>query len=137
MYSYQERAYYLEMDNFLLSKELLAVIKVLIASRCFNENQMKLIINKMETFMSAKDKKMTNELTSKELYHYIPVQSDCDNVLDNVWGISNCIREQKEITIEYYKMDRSKITRRKLKPFSCIFVVLFYLIAHSAKWLRS
>ena len=78
---------------------------------------MKLIINKMETFMSAKDKKMTNELTSKELYHYIPVQSDCDNVLDNVWGISNCIREQKEITIEYYKMDRSKITR-KLTDFT-------------------
>ena len=137
MYSYQERAYYLEMDNFLLNKELLAVIKVLIASRCFNENQMKLIINKMETFMSAKDKKMTNELTSKELYHYIPVQSDSDNVLDNVWGISNCIREQKEITIEYYKMDRSKITR-KVKPLAIVFSeYYFYLIAaHSANGLE-
>lgn len=129
LYSYQEKAYYLEMDNFLWSKELLAILKILLASRSLKEEQMKSMIDKIESFMSAKDKKMIHELVTKEIYHYIPVGADCNNVLDNLWGISQCIKEQKEITIEYYKMDRSKITR-KVKPLSIVFSeYYFYLIA--------
>lgn len=129
LYSYQEKAYYLEMDSFLWSKELLVILKILIASRSLNKEQMNLIIQKLESFMSAKDKALVHELVSKEIYHYMPVGADCENVLENLWGISQCIKEQKEITIDYYKMDRSKITR-KVKPLSIVFSeYYFYLIA--------
>lgn len=129
LYSYQEKAYYLEMDNFLLSKELLAILKILIASRALDKEQMNLMIKKIESFMSAKDKSFIHEFVSKEIYHYMPVGADCENVLDNLWGISQCIKEQKEISIEYYKMDRSKI-KRKVKPLSIVFSeYYFYLIA--------
>lgn len=129
LYSYQEKAYYLEMDSFLWSKELLAILKIMIASRSLNEKQMKPIIHKLESFMSAKDKAFVHELVAKEVYHYIPVGADCENILDNLWEISQCIKEQKEITIEYYKMNRSRITR-KVKPLSIVFSeYYFYLIA--------
>ncbi len=129
LYSYQEKAYYLKMEHFLWSKELLAVLKILIASRALSEAQMKSVIKKMESFMTVKDKVLAHELVLKELYHYMPVGADCENVLDHLWGLSQCIREQKEITIEYYKMDRSKITRR-VKPLSIVFSeYYFYLIA--------
>lgn len=129
LYSYKEKAYYLEMDSFLWSKELLAILKILIASRSLNEEQMKPVIHKLETFLSAKDKTLVHEMITKEMYHYMPVGADCENILDNLWGISQCMKEQKEITIEYYKMDRSKITR-KVKPLSIVFSeYYFYLIA--------
>lgn len=129
LYSYKEKAYYLEMESFLWSKELLAILKILIASRSLSEEQMKPIIHKLESFVSAKDKALIHELVMKEIYHYMPVGADCENILDNLWGISQCIKEQKEITIEYYKMDRSKITR-KVKPLSIVFSeYYFYLIA--------
>lgn len=129
LYSYQEKAYYLEMDNFLLSKELLTILKILIASRALDKEQMNLMIKKIESFMSAKDKAFIHEFVSKEIYHYMPVGADCENILDNLWGISQCIKEQKEISIEYYKMDRSKI-KRKVKPLSIVFSeYYFYLIA--------
>ncbi len=128
-YSYQEKAYYLELDHFISSKELTALVKILIASRSLGKDQMQSVIHKLESFMSAKDRQLVHALIEKEMYHYIPVGADCENVMDNIWSISQSIREQKEISIEYYKMDRSKIFRR-VKPLSIVFSeYYFYLIA--------
>lgn len=128
-YSYQEKAYYLDLDNFISSRELMALIKILIASRSLGKMQMQTMMHKLESFMSAKDRKLVHTLIEKELYHYIPVGADCENVMDNIWSISQSIREQKEISIEYYKMDRSKISRR-VKPLSIVYSeYYFYLIA--------
>lgn len=128
-YSYQEKAYYLELDNFVSSKELAAIVKILIASRSLDKDQMQIIIHKLESFMSANDKKLVHSLLEKELYHYSPVKADCENIVDNIWSVSQSIQEQKEISIEYYKMDRSKISRR-VKPLSIVFSeYYFYLIA--------
>lgn len=129
LYSHRHKAYYLETDSFLTSRELLAVVKILIAGRALNEEQMKTIIHKLETFLSIKDRQTVHELVLKELHHYAPVGSDCKNVVDTLWMVSQSIREQKEISIEYYKMDRSKITRR-VKPVAIVFSEFyFYMIA--------
>ena len=131
-YSYQEKAYYLELDDFISSKELMPLVKILIASRSLNKLQMQNMICKLESFMSAKDKKLVHSLMEKEMYHYSPVKADCENIIDNIWSISQSIQEQKEISIEYYKMDRSKIIRR-VKPLSIVYSEFyFYLIAAHA-----
>mgnify|MGYP007099065180 FL=1 len=39
-YSHREKAYYLSMDDFLSSKELLVLIEILIASRSLPKNSM-------------------------------------------------------------------------------------------------
>lgn len=128
-YSYQEKAYYLERGNFISSKELMALVKILIASRSLSGEQMRTIINKLESFLSVNDKKLVHTLLQNELYHYMPVGADCENVIDNLWNISQSIRKQKEISIEYFKMNRSQIFRR-VKPLAIVFSeYYFYLIA--------
>lgn len=128
-YSYQQRTYRFYFDDFLLDKELLAVVKILIASRTLTREDMLSLIGKLKRLSSCKDKKMLNNMVSKELYHYISVGSDVPHVIDRLWQISSAIESRKEITITYYKMDRSQIVRR-IAPASVLFSeYYFYLIA--------
>ena len=127
-YSHKEKAYYLSMDDFLSSKELLVLIEILISSRSLPKERMMEIIDKLESFTLSKDKKLIKDLILKEKYHYKPVGKDCKNTIDNVWSVSRAIQNQQMITISYYKMDRT-IINRKIRPHSIIFSdYYFYLI---------
>jgi predicted DNA-binding transcriptional regulator YafY len=131
-YSYQQRTYRFYFDDFLLDKELLAIVKILIASRTLSRTDMIALVDKLKRLSSCKDKKMLNNMVSKELYHYVSIGSDTPHVTDRLWQISSAIEAKKEITITYYKMDRSQIVRR-IAPASVIFSeYYFYLIAFHA-----
>lgn len=70
-----------------------------------------------------------NELISKELYHYTEVKHDCESVQDTLWKLVNCISEHKEISVDYYRTNRSFVTHR-LMPSSLMFADhYFYMIA--------
>ena len=127
-YSHKEKAYYLSMDDFLSSKELLVLIEILLSSRSLPKDSMMEIIDKLESFTLSKDKKLIKDLILKEKYHYKPVGKDCKNTIDNVWSVSRAIQNQQMITISYYKMVRT-IINRKIRPHSIIFSdYYFYLI---------
>lgn len=129
IYSHKERAYYLSMDDFLSSKELLVLIKILISSRSLPIKDMNEIIGKLEGFTLTKDEKLIKDLVLKEKYHYKSVKNDCENIIDNIWSVSRAIQSQQMITISYYKMDRT-IINRKVRPLSIVFSdYYFYLIA--------
>ena len=129
VYSYQNKCYRLMMDEFLSSKELFALLEVLIGTRGFSKVELLAIVDKLKRFTTADDRKKLTELVSKELYHYSEVKHDCDSVQEMLWELVNCIHEKKEISIDYYKMDRSFVTHR-LRPASVMFSdYYFYLIA--------
>ena len=87
------------------------------------------LIDKLKKFTTPEDRPKMNELIRKELYHYPEVSHDCESVQDNLWKIVNCITEHKEISIEYYRMDRKWVTHR-LRPATVMFTdYYFYLIA--------
>jgi predicted DNA-binding transcriptional regulator YafY len=87
------------------------------------------LIDKLKKFTTPEDRPKMNELIRKELYHYPEVNHDCESVEDNLWKLIDCITEQKEISIEYYRMDRKWVTHR-LRPASVMFTdYYFYLIA--------
>lgn len=131
-YSYQDKCYHLYMDEFLSSKELFALLEVLIGTRGFSKLELLVIVDKLKKFTTADDRKKLMELVSKELYHYNEVKHDCDSVQDMLWQIINCIHAKKEISIDYYRMDRSFVTHR-LRPASVMFAdYYFYLIAFKA-----
>ena len=70
-----------------------------------------------------------SELIRKELYHYTEVKHECESVQDNLWKLVDCMNVHKEISIEYYRADRSFATYR-LRPVSMMFADhYFYLIA--------
>lgn len=128
-YSHKDKCYRLFMDEFLTSKELFALVEVMIGARAFSQEELLELTAKLKRFTTPQDSKKLNELIRKELYHYPEVKHDCESVQDNLWQIINCIIEKKEISIDYYKMDRTFVTHRLL-PASVMFTdYYFYLIA--------
>ena len=131
-YSHQDKCYRLYMDEFLTNKELFALVEVMIGARAFSKMELLALTDKLKRFTTAEDRPVLNELIRKELYHYPEVKHDCESVEDRLWQIVNCITEHKEITIEYYRMDRKWKTHR-VRPASVMFTdYYFYLIAFLA-----
>lgn len=129
-YSSSNHCYTLKMDNILSNKELLAITKVLIGSRAFNNIELLELIKKLKMNTTAADRTKLDNLIRKELYHYNEICSDCRSIIDNVWKITECIENHTVITISYNKMNRDQV-KRKIKPVSIMFSEFyFYLIAY-------
>lgn len=128
-YSSQDKCYRLHMDEFLTNKELFAMIEVLIGTRAFSKEELLTLTDKLRRFTTAEDRPKLNDLIRKELYHYSEVKHDCDSVTDTLWKLVNCISDKREVTIEYYRIDRAWRTHR-IRPASLMFTDhYFYLIA--------
>lgn len=129
VYDYAEKAYRLEFDHFLLSKELFSVVKMLIGCRGYSKEELLEIVDKLRKFTTEEDRLLLNQLIQNELYHYQEVRHDCASVIDNLWKLTGCINEQREITIRYFKMNRQQVERR-IQPVAIMFSeYYFYLIA--------
>ena len=75
------------------------------------------------------DRSSQKELVKRELYHYKPVATLCNDLIDNLYALAEAIDDKQEITITYYKMDKSRIDRR-IRPLAIVFSeYYFYLIA--------
>jgi predicted DNA-binding transcriptional regulator YafY len=128
-YSHQNKCYRLYMDEFLSSKELFALVEVMIGARAFSKEELLELTTKLKRFTTPDDREKLGELVRKEIYHYPEVKHDCKSVQDTLWQLVNCISEKREITIGYYRMDRKWVTHR-LRPASVMFTdYYFYLIA--------
>ena len=128
-YSHQDKCYRLYMDEFLSSKELFALVEVMIGARAFSREELLALTTKLKRFTTPEDRHTLSELVRKELYHYPEVKHDCESVQDTLWQLVNCISERREITVDYYRMDRKWVTHR-LRPASVMFTdYYFYLIA--------
>lgn len=128
-YSYQDKCYRLYLEEFLSSKELFALVEVMIGARAFSREDLLQLTSKLKRFSTPEDRKRLNTLIHKELYHYPEVRHDCESVQDYLWQLVGCIEEQREISIDYYRMDRKWVTHR-LRPASVLFTdYYFYLIA--------
>ncbi len=128
-YSHQEKVYQLRFDGFLLSKELVAMLKILIGSRALSKEELSDIVYKLKGFTTYNDRIMLEKLIQKEMYHYEEVGRDCESVVDNIWQLTNCISSGREISISYMKMNRDEVEHR-IKPLAIIFSEnYFYLFA--------
>ena len=131
-YSYKDRAYILNSDEFLKNRELFALVKIILGSRALNKEEILTLIAKLKKFTTIQDKVTLENLIRKEVYHYHEVKSDCKSVIDNLWKIIQAIEEKRIITITYYKMNRDEVKHR-IKPVSIMFSeYYFYLIAYDS-----
>ena len=129
-YDHQNRCYHLYMDEFLSSKELFALVEVMIGARAFSRMELLTLTDKLRRFTTAEDRGRLSELIRRELYHYPEVKHDCESVQDTLWQLVGHIRDRREITVEYYRMDRTCVTHR-IRPASVMFTdYYFYLIAY-------
>ena len=128
-YSHRDKCYRLYMDEFLSSKELFALVEVMIGARAFSKEELLALTTKLKRFTTPEYRNTLSELVRKELYHYPEVKHDCESVQDTLWQLVNCISKRREITVDYYRMDRKWVTHR-LRPASVMFTdYYFYLIA--------
>lgn len=132
VYSRSEKCYTMRVDDFLRDSELLAIIKILIGTRGLSKRELLTITAKLKRFTSANDRQLLESLISKEKYHYREVKCDCESVIERLWTLSCDIRSRTEITIDYLKMSRERVTHR-IRPVSVMFSeYYFYLIAFRA-----
>jgi len=129
-YSTKSRAYKLQHNDFLSNKELFAVTKILIGSRALSKNEATIILDKLKRFVAPEDRKTLEDILRKEEHHYTAVKHDCESVIDNLWQLIGAISRKKDITITYYRKDRT-MTVRRITPVSLMFSeYYFYLIAY-------
>lgn len=130
VYSYADKVYRLYMDEFLSEKELLAISKIILASRGLSKIEMVTVISKLKRFCLPENKNRLDEVIRKEILNYNEIKHDCKSITDNLWKLTECIVNKKQITIHYYKMNRDYV-EHKVCPLSIMFSEFyFYLIAY-------
>lgn len=122
------KKHFLELEHFLKPDELFALIKIIIGSRSLSKTETVEIISKLKNYVSKQDRDMLDELISSEIYSFNEINHDCKSVTDNLWKLTDCIKNHREITVEYYKMNRQRVERR-IRPLAITFTdYYFYLI---------
>lgn len=130
VYSHQSKTYSLMFDNFLVSKELMTIVKILVGSRALSKIELLEMISKLKSLTSWQDRQLLEKIIQNEMYHYREVHHDCKSIIDYLWQLIRIIDKKVEITITYYKQDRSEVERR-LKPIAILFSeYYFYLLAY-------
>ena len=118
-------------DSINLTKsEILAVSKILLASRAFLKDEISLIIDKIvKQCGSENDLKSIQNLLNNEKFHYIELQHK-KSFINNIWDLGQAIKNKKRIEISYKKMD-GKTVKRVIDPVGLMFSEFyFYLLAH-------
>ena len=55
------------------------------------------------------------ELVKRELYHYKPVATLCNDLIDNLYALAEAIDDKQEITITYYKWTNLELTGESVR----------------------
>ena len=119
-------------SSSMTNSELLAVSKILLASRAFTRQEMNEIMDKLvEGCVPQKNKKLVSDLISNEKYHYVELPSNSFIQQDKLWKLGEEIRECNLLEIVYEKQawTRETITRI-VQPVAVLFSdYYFYLNA--------
>jgi len=132
-YDRQKKAYEMKKreDEYFTNKEVLALCKILLESRAFNEEELSTLLQKLLLQTTKSDRKSVEALIKNEWAHYIPLKhNQC--LLDKIWEMSGYIKEKEIITFRYQRQD-GKQKQREVKPVAVMFSEFyFYLIAYFA-----
>lgn len=115
-------------------KEVLAIAKVLLESRGFIRTELKDMIDKLLESCISEDKDNIKRIIGNEMINYVPPQHNKE-LLDKLWQISNAIKEQKILSIGYFKVGtdgklQEEVSKRSIYPLGLLFSeYYFYLIA--------
>ena len=77
LYSYQSKTYSLKFDHFLVSKELVAIVKILVGCRALSKEELLELIAKLKNLTDLQDRKLLEQVIRNEMYHYHEVHHDC------------------------------------------------------------
>ncbi len=122
-----EESYSTQFSN----SEVLAICKILLASRAFIKEEIDDMLDKMITNCVPKqNKKYIKELISNELFHYVELQHKT-SFMNTMWEIGEAINQCNMIEISYERKYKPALIKRKVKPVALLFSeYYFYLTAY-------
>jgi len=114
----------------LTKSEILAISKIILASRAFLKDEIFLIVDKIvKQCGSDEDLDLIQNLLKNEKFHYIELQHK-KSFINYIWDLGQAIKDKKKVEIAYKKMDGNMV-RRVIDPVGLMFSeYYFYLLAH-------
>lgn len=114
------------------NQEVLALSKILLESRAFNKVELNQLIDKLLLQVTPADRKSIKKIIDSEQFYYEPLKHG-QPLLEKIWNLSECIKQQQIIEMDYKRQDGS-INRRKVKPVAIMFSeYYFYLVCYMAE----
>lgn len=128
VYDRRNRGYVIQQRGEMLfsDSDIFSVCKVLLDSRAFSKVDMNRILDTL--VMQCDDRKRIAEMIANERFYYTPPRHD-KSIIDDILKISQSIRHQNIVNIEYEKQDGT-ISIYAINPVGLVFnEYYFYLIA--------
>jgi predicted DNA-binding transcriptional regulator YafY len=131
VYDYKMKAYRIEQsdDVKLTNDEILAICKILLASRAFSKEEMNSMIDKIIDFcVPIKNQKVVKKLLISERYHYVELTNK-QKILDKMMVLGEAISSQYVIEFDYKGVQGHTSKHRSVEPYAIMFSdFYFYLV---------
>ncbi len=118
------------LDN----NKILAVSKILLASRAFTKTEISAILDKIISgCVPQQNMKLVSDLISNEKYHYVQPRHSTA-VLKKLWKLGEHIKNRDYLEIKYYRQGetKSQAVSRIVEPIAVIFSeYYFYLLTYT------
>lgn len=106
----------------------MAVVKILLASRAFNKQEMNTLLSNMIDSATPEERKYIKTIVQNEQYHYQILHHEM-SLIDLIWKISEFIYRQEIIQFDYTRQDEQTVSRTAV-PIAILFSeYYFYVIA--------
>jgi predicted DNA-binding transcriptional regulator YafY len=117
--------------EWLSKEEVLAILKILLESRAFPKDEIKVLCGKLLGQTLPDDSAIISYIVKNELFCYVEPRHG-KNLLSSLWELSRMIREHACAKFTYERQD-SKRGEREVKPVAVMFSEFyFYLVAYMA-----
>jgi len=126
--------YRLDVTQDSISKQaVLALIKVMLASRSLNQKELEQTINSLLKLIPAPEQREVRPIIKNELFHYHPVTHG-KSLLSLIWQFSQFILTKTTVSIDY-RNQQGETNQRTILPQAIIFSeYYFYVVAYSQKY---
>lgn len=136
VYDRSKKGFVMQGDegSMLDNNEILAVSKILLASRAFTKSEISIVLDKIISgCVPQKNMKLVSDLVSNEKYHYVQPRHN-SKVMKKMWELGEHIKNREYIEISYYKQGSKKTVTHIVEPTAVIFSeYYFYLLTFTVK----
>lgn len=117
-------------QDCLEAKEILAICKVLLESRCLMHEELFPMLGKLIRCGSPDAQRQLHNFIENERYHYTDLRHG-QRLLDTLWKLEQAVWNQNYLEIRYHKASCQELVERKVRPVGILFSEFyFYLLAY-------
>lgn len=111
------------------NSEILAVSKILLASRAFTKKEISDILKKLvDGCVPLRNMRLVSELLSNEKFHYVELHHK-SHIQDKLWELGTDIQEQNLLEITYTKGEHTQETvKRLIEPMAVLFSEYYFYL---------